>query len=147
MTDHAPSSGLAGLLSAAVVAAGILAGAWVVTLGAADSAWWTLHAGAIVVGTSILIGAGMEMTRSVYPPGSVLSAAFILAVALLASATILGDPSRGGLLLPIWGVGGGFLMMLLPKAQGRPLVEGWPLVGASLLLATGVVIGTFIIAR
>jgi hypothetical protein len=129
-----------------IVAAGILGGALVVSRGAALSAWWTLHAGAGAVGVSIVLGAAVGMSRSPYPAGAVLSSAFLLAAALLGSATIMGDPRQGAHLVPIWGVGGGFLLLLLPRHAAVPAASGWALLAGTALLSGGVLIATVILA-
>lgn len=147
MGDSGSRGGALGLLSPSIVAAGILAGAAVVARGSASSAWWTLHGGAVVMGVALLLGAAVEMNRSAYPAGAVLASAFIVALALLVSASILGDPARGSRLVPVWGVSGGFLAILLPRRNDTARAAGWSLVGASVLLATGVVLGTLILVR
>jgi hypothetical protein len=43
-------------------------------------------------------------------------------------------------------MGGGFLIMLLPPPGKTRPVSGWSLIGGSVLLATGVVLGTVILA-
>lgn len=146
MAEPGGSRPLPGLLSPGIVAAGILAGAWVVTAGSASGAWWTLHAGAVVLGASLLVGAALEMNRSTYPPGAVLLSAFVLALALLISASIMGDPAAGPLLLPVWGAGGGFLVVLLPRPDAPRSASGWALLGGAAMLAAGVVLGTLILA-
>jgi hypothetical protein len=44
-------------------------------------------------------------------------------------------------------VGGGFLAIILPRRNAAAEAAGWSLVGASVLLATGVVLGTLILVR
>ena len=146
MTENGGVRRPMGLISPGIVAIGIIAGAAIVARGAASSAWWTLHAGAIVIGVALLAGAALEMNHSVYPAGAVLASAFLVAVSLLVSATIMGDPVRGGLLVPVWGAGGGFLVLLLPRPGAVPARSGWSLIGGSLLLAAGIVVGTLILA-
>ncbi len=146
MAEPPPPRNLLEIAPPGIVAAGILSAAFVVTKGASISAWWTLQAGAVTVGVSIILGAAIGMNRSAYPAGAVLSSAFLLALALLASATLLGDPERGALLVPVWGVGGGFLLILLPRPSGVPAASGWALLGGVALLSAGVLLATLILA-
>lgn len=146
MTEPPAPRNLLELAPPGIVALGILSAAFVVTRGASASAWWTLHAGAVTVGASIVVGAALGMNRSAYPAGAVLSSAFILALSLLASATLLGDPHRGALLVPIWGVGGGFLLILFPRHGAAPAASVGSLFAGVGLLSAGVLLATLILA-
>lgn len=134
------------LLPPSVLALGILAAAAIVSRGASLGAWWTLHAGAVVVGVSVIIGAALVMNRSAYPPLAILAAALLFSLALLVSASIVGDPARGPMMIPIWGSGGGFSVLLVPRSGSSAARSPWNLVGASALLAAGVVLAAVILS-